>query len=83
MDHGRSKLHNGEGKKGADWVEKVVGWTAQIVRHPPKIALEEVMRIWVREWAKEGVAIDRDRLQTPKHPRAFLPIRWIVERRTF
>ena len=41
------------------------------------------MRIWVREWAKEGVAIERDRLQTPKHPRAFLPIRWIVERRTF
>jgi transposase len=39
------------------------------------------MRIWVREWAKEGVQIDREKVQEPKHPRAaFLPIRWIVER---
>ena len=38
------------------------------------------MRIWLREWAKEGVQIDREKLQEPKHPRAFLPIRWIVER---
>ena len=37
--------------KGADWVERVLGWTAQIVRHPPKMAPEEVMRRWVREWA--------------------------------
>jgi len=27
---------------------------AEIVRHPPKLVPEEVMR----EWAKEGVAID-------------------------
>jgi putative transposase len=71
--------YTGEGK-GADWVQKALGWTAEIVRHPPKLVTDELMRIWVREWAKEGVAIDRDRLQTPKHPRAFLPIRWIVER---
>jgi Transposase DDE domain len=31
------------GGKGADWAEKVLGWTAQIVRHPPKLAPEEVM----------------------------------------
>ena len=37
----------GEGK-GADWVEKVLGWTAQIVRHPPKMAPNEVMRVWMR-----------------------------------
>ncbi|MBA3702119.1 MAG: IS5 family transposase [Rubrobacteraceae bacterium] len=66
--------------KGADWVQKVLGWTAEIVRHPPKLVTDEVMRIWVREWAKEGVAIDREKLQEPKYPRAFLPIRWIVER---
>ena len=34
----------------------------------------------VREWAKEGVEIAREKLQEPKDPRAFLPIRWIVER---
>jgi putative transposase len=40
--------YTGEGK-GADWVERVLGWTAQIVQHPPKMAPEEVMRRWVRE----------------------------------
>ncbi len=34
--------------KGADWVQKVLGWTAQIVRHPPKLVPEEVMRVWLR-----------------------------------
>jgi putative transposase len=71
--------YTGEGK-GADWVQKVLGWTAEIVRHPPKLVPDEVMRTWIREWAKEGVAIDQQKLQQPKAPRAFLPIRWIVER---
>ena len=30
--------YNGQGK-GADWVQKALGWTAEIVRHPPKAAL--------------------------------------------
>jgi putative transposase len=38
------------------------------------------MRTWIREWAKEGVEVDREKVQEPKEPRAFLPIRWIVER---
>ena len=71
--------YNGQGK-GADWVEKALGWTAQIVRHPPKLAQEEVMKIWVRELAKEGVAINWKKLPPPKISRAFLPRRWIVER---
>jgi putative transposase len=66
--------------KDADWVQKVVGWTAEIVRHPPKLVPEEVMRRWVREWAKEGVAIDRERFSPPEGPKPFLPKRWIVER---
>jgi putative transposase len=66
--------------KGADWVQKVLGWTAEIVRHPPKPVPEEVMRTWLRELTKEGVAIDREKLQAPQDPRALLPIRWIVER---
>jgi transposase len=38
--------YTGEGK-GADWVERtLLGWTAQFVRHPPKMAPEEVMRRW-------------------------------------
>jgi transposase len=39
------------------------------------------MKIWAREWAREGVELDREKLQEePKDPRAFLPRRWIVER---
>jgi putative transposase len=67
--------------KGADWVQKVVGWTAEIVRHPRKLVPEEVMKKWVRELTKEGVQLDREKLQEePKGSRAFLPKRWIVER---
>jgi hypothetical protein len=28
--------YNGQ-DKGADWVQKMMGWTAEIVRHPPKL----------------------------------------------
>ena len=66
--------------RGAGWVEKVLGWTAEIVRHPKKLAPEEVMMRWAREWAKEGVAIDTEKFMPPKGPRPFLPKRWIVER---
>jgi putative transposase len=71
--------YNGQ-DKGADWVQKALGWTAEIVRHPQKPVPDEVMRRWVRELTKEGVQIDWEKLQEPKDPRAFLPIRWIVER---
>ena len=71
--------YSGEGK-GADWVEKALGWTAQIVRYPPKLAPDEVMRVWVRGWAKEGVAIEWKKLLPPKGSRSFLPRRWVVER---
>jgi transposase len=67
--------------KGAGWVRKVLGWTAEIVRHTPKIAPEGVMRAWVREFDNEGIAIDLDKLMPEKGPsRPFLPKRWIVER---
>jgi putative transposase len=61
-------------------VQKVVGWTAEIVRHPPKLVPKEVMRRWVMEWTKEGMAIDRERFSLPEGPKPFLPKRWIVER---
>ena len=66
--------------KGADWVKKVLGWTAQIVRHPPKLAPEEVMKRWVREWAKEGVAIDPEKLSLVRRRFGDLPRRCVVER---
>jgi putative transposase len=66
--------------KGASWVQRTLGWTAEIVRHPPKMAPEKVMRAWVREWNIEGVAIDPKKLLAEIGPRPFLPKRWIVER---
>ena len=39
------------------------------------------MNAWVREFNKEGVPIDLDKLLPEKGPsRPFLPKRWIVER---
>jgi putative transposase len=70
--------YTGEGK-GADWVERTLGWTAQIVRHPPKMAPDEVMRRWVREWSKESVPIDAEKLSGPRRF-GDLPRRWVVER---
>ena len=67
--------------KGAGWVERTLGWTAEIVRHPPRPAPEQVMRRWMREWAKEGAALDPKKLlPTAEGPRPFLPRRWVVER---
>jgi len=65
--------------KGTAWVEKVLGRTVGIVRHPPKIAPQEVMRVWAREWVKEGVTIDWEELLPPRGFRV-LPRRWVVER---
>jgi putative transposase len=67
-------------ERGAGWVERILGWTAEIVRHPKKPAPEEVMRAWVREFDNEGIPIDLDKLLPGQGPRPFLPKRWIVER---
>ena len=65
--------------KGGDWVEKTLGWTAEIVKRPPKPAPEEVLMAWAQQWAKEGVRVD---WQEFLPPRGFivLPRRWVVER---
>jgi len=67
-------------ERGAGWVESVLGWSIEIVRHPPKPAPEEVMMRWAKEWAKEGVSMDLKGLLSPEGPRPFLPRRWVVER---
>jgi transposase len=65
--------------KGGDWVQKTLGWTVEIVSRPRKPAPEEVLMRWAREWAKEGVKTDWQKLLPP---RGFvvLPRRWVVER---
>ena len=49
--------YNGQ-DKGADWVVKALGWTAEIARHPPKVAPQDVMKAWAREWGKQGMTIN-------------------------
>jgi putative transposase len=72
--------YTGQEKRGAGWVEKTLGWTAEIVRHPPKPAPEEVMMRWIRELNKEGMDFDTKKFMLQKGPRPFLPKRWVVER---
>jgi putative transposase len=50
-----------------------------LVERPKKAAPEEVLRVWAREWAKEGVAVDWQELMPPKGFQV-LPRRWVVER---
>ena len=70
--------YNGE-DKGGEWVEKTLGWRAEIVSRPRKPAPKEVLMAWAREWAKEGVALDWQKLLPPQGF-VVLPRRWVVER---
>jgi transposase len=70
----------GQEDRGAGWVQKVLGWTAEIVRRPKKLAPEQVMWAWVREFNKEGAPVDVKKFMPEKGPRPFLPKRWVVER---
>lgn len=66
--------YNGQGK-GKDWVEKVLGLTAEIVRRPPKPRYV---------WVKEGEEPDWDDLRArgllAEAGFKVLPRRWVVER---
>jgi hypothetical protein len=64
--------------KGKDWVEKALGWRMYLLERTRKAAPEEVLKSWAREWAKEGVAVDWQKLLPSKGIRV-LPRRWVVE----
>lgn len=55
---------------GKAWIEEHLGWTVEIVRHPPKPR---------GVWAPIGAVIDWDAI-IPKGFRGVLPRRWVVER---
>jgi putative transposase len=65
--------------KGAEWVKKTLGWSVELVERPKKPAPEKVLMGWAREWAKEGVRVDWQKLLPPKGY-LVLPRRWVVER---
>jgi transposase len=50
-----------------------------LVERPKKPAPKELLMSWAREWAKEGVAVDWQKLLPPEGFQV-LPRRWVVER---
>jgi len=65
--------------KGKGWVEKSLGWTAELVERPRKSALKDVMIVGAQQWSKEGVSVHWEKLLPPRGFIA-LPRRWVVER---
>jgi putative transposase len=68
--------YRGRGKK---WAEESLGVEVEVVNRTPKPPPEKVLRIWAREWFKDGREMDLGKL--PKRP-SFekLPRRWVAER---
>ena len=61
--------YNGK-EQGKNWIEQQLGWTAQIVQHPPKPR---------GVWAPKGAVIDWAKILPPPGFHV-LPRRWVVER---
>jgi putative transposase len=68
--------YQGRGKR---WAEEAMGLSVEVVRKPKKPVPEKVAELWAAEWAKEGKAVDWQKLMPPKGFRV-LPRRWVVER---
>ncbi len=65
--------------RGKEWVEHSLGVEVEVVNRFPKPTPENVLRIWAREWFKEGRGIDPRKLPT-RPGFENLPRRWVVER---
>ena len=65
--------------RGKEWAERALGVEVEVVNRSPKPPPEKVLRVWAREWFREGRRMDLSKL--PKRP-AFenLPRRWVAER---
>jgi putative transposase len=65
--------------RGKEWAEEALSVEVEVVNRTPKPPPEKVLRIWAREWFREGRWMDFGKL--PKRP-AFerLPRRWVAER---
>ena len=65
--------------KGKGWVEKTLGWAVELVERPRKPAAKEVLKLWAKEWSKEGGVLNWEELLPPRGFHV-LPRRWVVER---
>jgi hypothetical protein len=48
--------------RGKEWAERELGVEVEAVNRSPKPPPEKVLRIWAREWFKEGRKIDPSKL---------------------
>jgi putative transposase len=65
--------------RGKEWVEQALGLEVEVVNRSPKPIPEKVLRVWAREWFKEGREMDLSKLPT-RPGFENLPRRWIAER---
>ena len=65
--------------RGKEWVEEALGVEVEIVNRSPKPPPEKILRIWAREWFKEGLEMELSKLPT-RPGFENLPRRWIAER---
>ncbi len=65
--------------RGKEWAEQALGVKVEVVNCSPKPPPEKVLRVWAKEWFREGREIDLSKL--PKRA-GFekLPRRWVAER---
>ena len=65
--------------KGKEWAEQALGVKVEVVNRSFKPPPEKVLRVWAKEWFREGREIDLSKL--PKRT-GFekLPRRWVAER---
>jgi putative transposase len=65
--------------RGKEWVEQALGVEVEVVNRSPKPPPEKVLRVWAREWFKEGHEMDLRKLPT-RPGFENLPRRWVAER---
>jgi len=65
--------------RGKEWAEQALGLEVEVVNRSPKPTPEKVLRVWAREWCKEGREMDLSKLPT-RPGFENLPRRWIAER---
>jgi transposase len=65
--------------RGKEWVERELGVEVEVVNRSPKPTPEKILRVWAREWFKEGHRMDLGKLPT-RPGFENLPRRWVAER---
>ena len=65
--------------RGKEWAEQALGVKVEVVNRSPKPPPEKVLRVWAKEWFREGCEIDLSKL-SKRTGFEKLPRRWVAER---